>query len=151
VRGVIDIIVKQNEEVKGNVNTLRNFLFQILNSYIFESNKLSEREIEILRVRFKINIGSNKGTLQEVADKFDLTRERIRQIESRLPRKIAVLVNKAIKEFKIDFSNYTSPNYFFVNEEYAKNVNEIEGTEFSLSFVILILSSIFKFGLSYLK
>jgi RNA polymerase primary sigma factor len=43
---------------------------------------IPEKEAEILRMRF--GIGSyDEHTLEEVGDKYDVTRERIRQIESK--------------------------------------------------------------------
>lgn len=47
------------------------------------SDVLNAREIEILRLRFEEDF-----TLQEVGDKFDLTRERVRQIQSSAIRKL---------------------------------------------------------------
>jgi RNA polymerase primary sigma factor len=48
---------------------------------------LSEREAEILRMRFGFNT-SKPMTLEEVGKHFDLTRERIRQIENKAIRKL---------------------------------------------------------------
>ena len=48
---------------------------------------LNEREREILRLRFGLDRGEGR-TLEEVGDKFNLTRERIRQIESRAMSKL---------------------------------------------------------------
>jgi RNA polymerase primary sigma factor len=48
---------------------------------------LSPREARILRLRFGIQDG-HSYTLEEVGQKFGLTRERIRQIESEALRKL---------------------------------------------------------------
>jgi RNA polymerase primary sigma factor len=48
---------------------------------------LGEREREILRLRFGLDRGEPR-TLEEVGDKFNLTRERIRQIEARAMSKL---------------------------------------------------------------
>jgi RNA polymerase primary sigma factor len=48
---------------------------------------LTPREAEILRLRFGIEI-STDHTLEEVGVQFDVTRERIRQIEAQALRKL---------------------------------------------------------------
>ena len=48
---------------------------------------LSPREEEVLKMRFGIGDGS-EHTLEEVGKKFAVTRERIRQIESKALRKL---------------------------------------------------------------
>jgi len=48
---------------------------------------LDEREKEVLELRFGLD-GGKTHTLEEVAKRFNLTRERIRQIETRALRKL---------------------------------------------------------------
>jgi len=48
---------------------------------------LDEREREILRMRFGLDRGEPR-TLDEVGERFSLTRERIRQIEARAMSKL---------------------------------------------------------------
>jgi len=50
-------------------------------------NTLSPREARILRLRFGLDNGRTY-TLEEVGQKFGLTRERIRQIESKALRRL---------------------------------------------------------------
>jgi RNA polymerase primary sigma factor len=50
-------------------------------------NSLTEREAEVLRMRFGLYEG-NEHTLEEVGQRFNVTRERIRQIESKALRKL---------------------------------------------------------------
>ena len=44
-------------------------------------DKLSDKQSEVLRRRYGIGKEGNVETLRELGDMFDLTRERIRQIE----------------------------------------------------------------------
>lgn len=48
---------------------------------------LSEREAKVLRMRFGIDMHTDY-TLEEVGKQFDVTRERIRQIEAKALRKL---------------------------------------------------------------
>ena len=50
-------------------------------------NTLTEREQKVLRLRFGMNDGRAR-TLEEVGKEFDVTRERIRQIEAKALRKL---------------------------------------------------------------
>lgn len=58
-------------------------------------NTLSPREKEILELRFGFNDNEPK-TLEEIGEKYHLTRERIRQIESKAINKIKCSSNKNI-------------------------------------------------------
>jgi RNA polymerase sigma factor (sigma-70 family) len=49
---------------------------------------LDEREREILRLRFGLDGKGEPRTLEEVGEHFNLTRERIRQIEARAMSKL---------------------------------------------------------------
>lgn len=50
-------------------------------------SSLTEREAKVLRMRFGINMNTDH-TLEEVGKQFDVTRERIRQIEAKALRKL---------------------------------------------------------------
>jgi RNA polymerase primary sigma factor len=50
-------------------------------------NSLSPREAKVVRMRFGIGM-SSEHTLEEVGKEFEVTRERIRQIESKALRKL---------------------------------------------------------------
>ena len=60
-------------------------------------NTLSEREREVLHFRFGLEDG-HSYTLEEVGKKFNVTRERIRQIEAKALRKLR-LPSKKLKDF----------------------------------------------------
>ena len=50
-------------------------------------SSLTEREQKVLRLRFGLDDGRSR-TLEEVGKEFDVTRERIRQIEAKALRKL---------------------------------------------------------------
>ena len=61
---------------------------QLLKEQIFEVlENLSDREQKILRMRFGLD-GGQSHTLEEVGQEFDVTRERIRQIEAKAVNKL---------------------------------------------------------------
>lgn len=63
---------------------------------------LSEREVSVLVLRYGLN-GEKPLTLEEVGKRFDLTRERIRQIESRALKKLREPKNlELLKDFMKD-------------------------------------------------
>ena len=63
---------------------------------------LTEREEKVLRLRFGLEDGRTR-TLEEVGKEFDVTRERIRQIEAKALRKLKnPTKSKRLKEFMDD-------------------------------------------------
>ena len=70
----------ENPMEEAGVSILREKLVQVLAT-------LSEREREVLELRFGLNSGQPQ-TLEEVGKRFQVTRERIRQIEAKALKKI---------------------------------------------------------------
>jgi len=62
---------------------------------------LDEREATILRFRFGLDGGTEK-TLEEVGEKFGVTRERVRQIQNLALKKLRKMIEKLEKEKKED-------------------------------------------------
>jgi RNA polymerase primary sigma factor len=58
---------------------------------------LTDREREIIRLFF--GIGCREMTLEEIGDKFGLTRERVRQIKERAIRRLRQSGSKSIREY----------------------------------------------------
>ena len=58
---------------------------------------LTDREREIIRMFF--GIGCQEATLEDIADKFGLTCERVRQIKERAIRRLRHNQNKSIREY----------------------------------------------------
>ena len=53
----------------------------------FHNSKIQKREQKVLKLRFGLEDGRAR-TLEEVGKEFDVTRERIRQIEAKALRKL---------------------------------------------------------------
>ena len=78
-----DFIEDKNIKVPVDIATssgLKNATDEILES-------LTEREAKVLQMRFGIGMNTDH-TLEEVGKQFDVTRERIRQIEAKALRKL---------------------------------------------------------------
>ena len=60
-------------------------------------NQLHDREREILKMLF--GIGCQEMTLEEIGDKFDLTRERVRQIKEKAIRKLKGQKSRLLKSY----------------------------------------------------
>ena len=86
--------------MRNNLEEEREFAFGDLKSKIAESvNCLTERELGVLEMRMGLPDGINR-TLEEVGNKFEVTRERIRQIEAKAVRKMSrPLKIRRVEEF----------------------------------------------------
>ncbi|NOQ50128.1 MAG: sigma-70 family RNA polymerase sigma factor [Mycoplasmataceae bacterium] len=83
----------RNQEIIAKIN-------EILPKY------LSKREVEVIRLRNGLdseseNIGQRQ-TLEEIGEKYDVTRERIRQIESKAMKKLKEKAKKDLAHFLTD-------------------------------------------------
>lgn len=59
---------------------------------------LTAREAKVIRMRFGMGIGTDH-TLEEIGQQFDVTRERIRQIEAKALQKLKNMKNSKLKSF----------------------------------------------------
>ena len=64
--------------------------------------KLNDKELEILHGRL---LSEDPVTLREIGEKYDITRERVRQIEARLLQKIRDHLFREIKDFSKEWIN----------------------------------------------
>ena len=65
-------------------------------------NQLTEREAEVLKMRFGL-MDSAEHTLEEVGQRFKVTRERIRQIEAKALKKLkSSSLSPRLKSFSSD-------------------------------------------------
>lgn len=65
--------------------------------------KLNDKELEILHGRL---LSEDPITLREIGEKYDITRERVRQIEARLLQKIRDHLFREIKDFSKEWINH---------------------------------------------
>jgi len=65
---------------------------QLNNDWKSVLSTLSEREAQVIVYRFGL-LGNEPGTLEQVGGVFDVTRERIRQIEAKAIRKMRARAN----------------------------------------------------------
>jgi RNA polymerase primary sigma factor len=92
---LMDVLHNENQSMPDRdlINdSLKNEVANILST-------LTEREAEVIRLSF--GIGTNqKATLEEIGEKFNLTRERIRQIKEKALRKLRISKrSKKLKEY----------------------------------------------------
>jgi RNA polymerase primary sigma factor len=82
---VLNDFVKDKKAVSPEEPVLNENLREVANSAL---QSLSPREQEIVRMRYGLNETGKEYTLQECGEKFQVTRERIRQIEERALMKL---------------------------------------------------------------
>ena len=61
--------------------------------------QLDDRERDILTFRYGLEKGSEPQTLEQVGNRFGVTKERIRQLESRALKELREIVNKEKPDF----------------------------------------------------
>jgi RNA polymerase sigma-32 factor len=96
-----DLLDVGGESVEDEVNreNLRTTLLEHVEKF---AENIDDRELRILRNRI---LAEEPRTLQEIGEDFGLTRERVRQIEARLVRKL----REYLKENLVDF-DYWAPD-----------------------------------------
>ncbi|MBT8391344.1 MAG: sigma-70 family RNA polymerase sigma factor, partial [Ignavibacteria bacterium] len=80
---LMDVLYSEEQKLPDKElmnDSLKNEVLRVLST-------LDEREAEVIRLSFGIGTGQ-KATLEEIGDKFNLTRERIRQIKEKALRKL---------------------------------------------------------------
>ena len=91
-------IVVEKRQLQEDV---RNAMHEALSKY----NSFNQREIDVINLRFGI-YDNQPRTLQEVAEIFGVTRERIRQIEAKVIKKL-----RRSATFKNKTKNYVDSEY----------------------------------------
>lgn len=125
-------------DLKTDENVVITSLMKDIFSY------LSEQEVDITRKRF--GIFERKHTLEEIGKTYGVTRERIRQIEGTIVKKIVSLnqKNEKLKELKNSIVKFVEEyggiveEYFLIDKFFNKlNDNERSFAEFLLSKVLV--------------
>ena len=104
---VLNKFIEDKNAVSPDEDVMKHNLREVTNSAL---QSLSPREQEIVRMRYGLNETGKEYTLQEVGEIFQVTRERIRQIEEKALLSFAVLIaqtncaNLLILSARIDFS-----------------------------------------------
>jgi RNA polymerase sigma-32 factor len=86
----VPLFEKQNREV-------------LLNKLEEYKSKLSGKELDIFENRI---MAENPVTLQELGEKYHISRERVRQIQERIVKNIKKWLTEQIPNFEENYSNY---------------------------------------------
>lgn len=97
---LMDMVESSNEPIDKQImlESLRDAIFDILNDDIFK-----EREKNIIILRYGLNPDGKAHTLEQIAKKYGMSRERVRQIEGKAFRKLR---KKALIKLK-DYKNFS--------------------------------------------
>jgi RNA polymerase primary sigma factor len=82
---ILSNLVEDKKAISPQEPVIQDNIRQIMNSVL---NSLSPREQEIIRMRYGLNETEKEHTLKECGEKFQVTRERIRQIEEKAIAKL---------------------------------------------------------------
>lgn len=97
---IIDYIVDESTVAPDNIVSQESMLEDIKNML----NQLSQKEREVLILRFGLDNDGNKKTLDEIGSMYGVSRERIRQIENRAISKLKKLCKN--KNMSSGLKNY---------------------------------------------
>ncbi|MEJ2108842.1 MAG: sigma-70 family RNA polymerase sigma factor, partial [Acidobacteriota bacterium] len=101
---VLNKFIEDKTAVSPDEDVMKNNLREVTNSAL---ETLSSREQEIVRMRYGLNENGKEYTLQEVGEIFQVTRERIRQIEEKALFKL----RSPYRSNKLrEFSDFVSKN-----------------------------------------
>jgi RNA polymerase primary sigma factor len=82
---ILSNLVEDKKAISPQEPVIQDDIRQIMNSVL---DSLAPREREIIRMRFGLNETEKEHTLKECGEKFQVTRERIRQIEEKAMAKL---------------------------------------------------------------
>ena len=104
-RALYDVISSPQQQQEGEL--LQKEFHQLVDAAFKKFEKeLDEKERFILNRRLKTE---EPLTLQDIGDRYGVTREAIRQVESRLLKKLKAFMAKELKDFK-DFEFDVTPS-----------------------------------------
>jgi hypothetical protein len=127
--------------IENNKESENNGLFSDLKSYIFNNDNFKQIEIDVIIDYFNAIDRCNKKnkTIREISEKYNLTRERVRQISNEVLPKIRKVVSKLKLEFYYSMFDYFKGSSFIIDQQYVENINKTEHTKFTMHFINLIL------------
>ena len=122
-------------------------LFRFMHDLFERGRGLGERDLMLMRHRYPYYLGAEKVTLEELASRLDLTRERVRQLSVAIPSKLRAMI-ASIGPIS-DFVNYEalygrSRDLLVIDEEFAECINAREGVSFVSPFYSTIFESFLK-------
>lgn len=123
-------------------------LFNFIN-WLANSNKfLDNRELCIMRYRLGYFLNEEMLTLDELGEKFSLTRERMRQISNRTEKNLSekLIFFHEIKNELTHFINYSidfSKDIIHIPLSFVRVINEKEKCSFSSKFMIRVFGQIY--------
>ena len=105
--------------------------------FVYENNKLFYKYDTFSQFLYRLENGQDKDimfsringlTLEEIADKYEITRERIRQKQQKFIEKYVANDNKVIRYFREDKYKYLYENYFISKMDFMHVFSENEKT-----------------------
>ncbi len=129
--------------VKGNNLNSYTSIFQSVNEFI-NQNKIYKKATEklIFQEGLKIYANNQEQTLEDLGEKLNLTRERIRQIRNRIIAEISQKFH-FIKEFREDlFEKYNidlTGNKIVLDTPKFESINNLNKTGFSAEFITFLI------------
>jgi len=94
-----DAVSAEDQMAKKEIETL---LHQKIEAF---KKTLSERELEIFNIRI---FSESPETLQEIGDRYDISRERVRQVEKNIMKKMKEFFKREIPDFDLYTNNMVS-------------------------------------------
>jgi hypothetical protein len=122
-QSVNDLVENEKELILLSDNTNMNLFTSIEEIINYATSVIgSKQEQEIVRAR---HLDENISTLQEIGDRFMLTRERVRQIDNNVVKKVRNTIlrlpkDKLILNFRSEINDYFFANNCFISKEVAK-------------------------------
>lgn len=137
----IQFVFNISDEIAESIKPF--YLFKILDSLLNQNKLFKENYTAIFLSVFKIYRSSTPQTLDEIALKNDITRERVRQIRNELIEEIyekLSFINGLDESVEEKFNIITSSNLIEITDDLADKINDLNETEFSNEFILFVLS-----------
>ncbi len=119
--------------------TLESTVFADINMYFYKTNDFSNVEKSVLKAYLGLVNGVKKETHTSIAPRYDLTRERVRQISILLIKKIEHIVEKVYLNECYDMHSYFKEDCFYVDDILVQEINKNEQTSFNAKFITYVL------------